>query len=108
MSASSFSLGNTPASEFFVALIITMTRIVVLLPVVQDAPVADDRSGFQRDDEPTDPGSTCVATIFDGRPAAWSTGVGPSAAPESGNVGGRRVVGHRQHGREPSVWASKP
>jgi membrane-bound lytic murein transglycosylase B len=31
MSASSFSLGITPASEFFVALTITMTRIVVLL-----------------------------------------------------------------------------
>src|SRR5262245_30864231 len=31
MSASIFSLGITPASEFFVALTITMTRIVVLL-----------------------------------------------------------------------------
>jgi hypothetical protein len=31
MSASSFSLGITPASEFFVALTITITRIVVLL-----------------------------------------------------------------------------
>ena len=31
MSASSFSLGMIPASEFFVALTITMTRIVVLL-----------------------------------------------------------------------------
>jgi hypothetical protein len=33
MSASSFSLGITPASEFFVALTITMTRIVLLLRV---------------------------------------------------------------------------
>ena len=43
ISASSFSLGITPASEFFVALTITMTRIVVLLLGLEDAPVEDDR-----------------------------------------------------------------
>src|SRR5262245_58867948 len=43
MSASSFSLGITPASEFFVALTITMTRIVVLLLFREDGSVDDDR-----------------------------------------------------------------
>jgi hypothetical protein len=42
MSASSFSLGITPASEFLVALTITITRIVVLLLGLEEALVGGD------------------------------------------------------------------
>src|SRR5262245_38265 len=43
ISARSFSLGITPASDFAVALTITMTRIAVLLPYREDALGRDDR-----------------------------------------------------------------
>src|SRR5262249_14402708 len=60
MSASSFSLGIAPASEFFVALTTTMPRIVVLLlrlggPPVEGArqrPLSERRTSRRRIDNP--------------------------------------------------------
>src|SRR5215471_17786052 len=45
ISAKSFSLGITPASEFLVALTITMTRIALLLSIRRDLPY------FSRDEQ---------------------------------------------------------